>query len=187
MVSHAVSHRVFTTGISNDLKLRRFTKLHTIAAKISCDIFSFVHVLQYVSRGTCTQCVPVVLIANRDQFFDRSDRASNTSFVCWQSNVRFYPWKKKSFFLQFPNLLSLFVSQEVPSTDSLPQVISKQLQSEEFKEFVPSPYNVLLKTNSISSARGWRSRTVFCFWRVAGWRDANLVTPSIIPIRGWGG
>lgn len=155
MVSHAVSHRVITTGISNDLNLRSFTKFHTTAAKISCDIFSFVLVLQYVSRGTCTQCVPIVLFANHDQLIDRSDRVSNTSFVCWQSNMRYYLCKKKSSFLQFLNQPSLFVSQEALSIDSLPQVISKQLQSAEFKESAPSHYSALLKTNNVSSARGW--------------------------------
>ena len=155
MVSHAVSHQVITTGISNDLILRSFIKFHTTAAKISCDIFSFVLVLQYVSRGTCTQCVPIVLFANHDQLIDRSDRVSNTSFVCWQSNMRYYPWKKKFSFLQFLNQPSLFVSQEALSIDSLPQVISKQLQSAGFKEFVPSHYSALLKTNNVSSARGW--------------------------------
>ena len=155
MVSHAVSHQVITTGISNDLNLRSFTKFHTTAAKISCDIFTFVLVLQYVSRGTCTQCVPIVLLANRDQLIDRSDRVSNTSFVCWQSNMRFYPWKKKFSFLQFQNLLTLFVSQEALSIDLLPQVISKQLQSVVFKESAPLHCSALLKTNNVSSARGW--------------------------------
>ncbi len=155
MVSHAVSHQVITTGISNDLNLRNFTKFHTTASKIRCDIFSFVLVLQYVSRGTCTQCVPIVLFANHDQLIDRSDRVSNTSFVCWQSNMRYYPCKKKSSFLQFQNQLSLFVSQEALSIDSLLQVISKQLQSAGFKESAPLHCNALLKTNNVSSARGW--------------------------------
>ena len=155
MVSHAVSHQVITTGISNDLNLRSFKKFHTTAAKISCDIFSFVIVLQYVSRGTCTQCVPIVLLANRDQLIDRSDRVSNTSFVCWQSNMRFYLWKEKFSFLQFQNLPTLFASHEVLSIDLLPQVMSKQFQSAGFKEFAPSHYSALLKTNNVSSARGW--------------------------------
>lgn len=155
MVSHEVSHRVITTGISNDLNLRNFRKFHTTASKIRCDIFSFVHVVQYVSRGTCTQCVPIVLLANRDQLIDRSDRVSNTSFVCWQSNMRFYPWKKKFSFLQFLNQPSLFVSQEALSIDLLPQVISKQLQCAGFKESAPLHCSALLKTNNVSSARGW--------------------------------
>jgi len=155
MVSHAVSHQVITTGISNDLNLRSFRKFHTTASKIRCDIFSFVLVLQYVSRGTCTQCVPIVLLANHDQLIDRSDRVSNTSFVCWQSNMRFYPWKKKFSFLQFQNLPTLFASHEVLSIDLLPQVMSKQFQSAGFKEFAPSHSNALLKTNNVSSARGW--------------------------------
>jgi len=56
MVSHAVSHRVITTGISNDLNLGSSTKFHTTALKIACDIFSLVLVLQCVSRGIRTQC-----------------------------------------------------------------------------------------------------------------------------------
>ena len=155
MVSHAVSRRIITTGINNDLSLRSFRKFHTTASKIRCDIFSFVHVLQYVSRGTCTQCVPIVLLANHDQLIDRSDRVSNTSFVCWQSNMRFYPWKKKFSFLQFQNLLTLFASHEVLCIDLLPQVMSKQFQSAGFKEFAPSHFSALLKTNNESNVRGW--------------------------------
>ena len=155
MVSHAVSHPTFTTGISNQFTLSDTNTIQPPGSKNSCDIFSFVHVLHNVLRGTCTQCVPVVLLANRDQFLDRSDRASNTSFVCWQSNMRFYPWKKKFSFLQFLNQPTLFASHEALSIDLLPQVMSKQFQSVGFKEFAPSHYSALLKTNNVSSARGW--------------------------------
>ena len=155
MVSHVLSHTLITTAVNNKLNVRCAFRFHKTASKISCAIFSLVHVLHHVSLGTCTQCVPVVLSANCDQFLDRSDRASKTSFVCWRSIVRFYLCKIRIYFLQFQNLPSLYASQEAQSIDSLPQVISKQLQFAGFREFAPSHYSALLKTNNVFSVRGW--------------------------------
>ena len=155
MVSHAVSHPINTTGISNQFTLSKMNAFEPSCSKISCDIFSFVHVLQYVSRGTCTQCVPVVLLANRDQFLDRSDRASNTSFVCWRSSLEIYTCKSKYSYFQFQRQQIHLASREVLSIALLPQVILKQLRFAVFKEFAPSHYSALLKTNNVSSARGW--------------------------------
>ena len=155
MVSHVVSHTLITTAVNNKLDVRRAFRFRKTTSKISCAIFSLVHVLHHVSLGTCTQCVPVVLLANGDQFLDRSDRASNTSFVCWKSIVRFYLCKIKVYFLQFQNLPSLYASQEAPFTVSSHLVISKQLRFVGSKEFALSHYSALLKTNNEFSARGW--------------------------------
>ena len=155
MVSHAVSHTLIATGVNNNLDARSAIGFHHATCKPSCAIFSLVHVLHHVSLGTCTQCVQVVLLANRDQLLDRSDRASNTSFVCWKSIVRFYLCKIKVYFLQFQNLPSLYASQEAPFTVSSHLVISKQLRFAGSKEFALSHYSALLKTNNEFSARGW--------------------------------
>lgn len=155
MVSHAVSHTLVTTAVNNKLDVRSAFRFCKTTSKISCAIFSFVHVLHHVALGTCTQCVLVVHLANRDQLLDRSDRASNTSFVCWKSIVRFYLCEIKVYFLQFQNLLSLYASQEAPFTVSSHRAISKQLRSAGSKEFVPSRYSALLKTNNEFSVRGW--------------------------------
>ena len=155
MVSHAVSHQIITTGINNKYNLRSAFSFHKVLSKIPYDIFSLVQVIHHVSLGTCTQCVPVVLLANRDQLLDRSDRASNTSFVCWKSIVRFYLCKTRIYFSQFQNLPSLYASLEAPFTVSSHLVISKQLQSAGSKEFALSHYSALLKTNNEFSARGW--------------------------------
>ena len=154
MVSHAVSHTLIATGVNNNLDARSAIGFRKTTSKISCAIFSLVHVLHHVSLGTCTQCVPVALLANGDQFLDRSDRASNTSFVCWLSNVRFYLCKIRIYFLQFQNLPPLFASQEALSIDSSPPVISKQLQFAGSKEFALSHLSALLKNNSGLSVRG---------------------------------
>ena len=158
MVSHAVSHAVsyilITTTVNNKLDTTNAIRFHNLITKIASDIISLVHVLHHVSLGTCTQCVPVALLANGDQFLDRSDRASNTSFVCWQSNVRFYLCKIRIYFLQFQNLPPLFASQEALSIDSSPPVISKQLQCAGSKEFALSHLSALLKNNSGLSVRG---------------------------------
>ena len=74
MASHAVSHQIITTGINNKYNLRGTFGFHKILSKISCDIFFFLQVIHHVSLGTCTQCVPVLLLANRDHFLDRSDQ-----------------------------------------------------------------------------------------------------------------
>ena len=155
MVSHVVSHTLVTTAVNNKLEVRSAFRFRKTTSKIPCAIFSLVHVLHHVSLGTCTQCVPVVLLANRDQLLDRSDRASNTSFVCWKSIVRFYLCKIKVYFLQFQNLQSLYASQEAPFTVSSHLVISKQLRFAGSKEFALSHYSALLKTNNEFSARGW--------------------------------
>jgi len=155
MASHAVSHQIITTGINNKYNLRGTFGFHKILSKISCDIFFFLQVIHHVSLGTCTQCVPVVLLANRDHFLDRSDRASNTSFVCWQSIVRFYLCKIRVCFSQFQNLPPLCAYQGAPFTVSSHQVISKQLQFAGSKEFAPSHYSALLKNKSVINARGW--------------------------------
>ena len=161
MVSHAVSHAdvvsktLITTAVNNKLDVRSAFRFYKITSKMPCAIFSLVHVLHHVSRGTCTQCVPVVLLANRDQFLDRSDRASKTSFVCWRSIVRFYLCKIRIYFLQFQNPPSLYASQEAPFTVSSHLVISKQLRFAGSREFAPSRYSALLKTNNEFSARGW--------------------------------
>ncbi len=155
MASHAVSHTLITTAVNNKLDTREAIRFHKAQRKNSCDIFSFVQVLHHVSLRTCTQCVPVVLLANRDQLLDRSDRASNTSFVCWLSNVRFYLCKIRIYFSQFQNLPPLCAYQEAPFIVSSPQVISKQLQSVGFKEFALSPYSALLKNKSALNAREW--------------------------------
>lgn len=154
MVSHAVSHTIFTTAVKNKLDTRIGISFHHITCKLLCDIFSSVQGLHHVSLGTCTQCVPVVLLANGD-LFDRSDRASNTSFVCWQSNVRSYLCKTRIYFSQFQKLPTLFASREAPSIDSLLQVISKRLPCAGFKEFVPWHSNALSKNNSALRVRGW--------------------------------
>ena len=155
MVSHAVSHTLVTTAVNNKLEVRSAFRFRKTTSKISCAIFSLVHVLHHVSLGTCTQCVPVALLANGDQFLDRSDRASNTSFVSWKSIVRFYLCKTRIYFSQFQNLPPLFASQEALSIDSSPPVISKQLQFAGSKEFALSHLSALLKTNNEFSARGW--------------------------------
>ena len=155
MASHAVSHTLITTAVNNKLDTASTNRFHNVITKIASATIFLVQVLHHVSLRTCTQCVPVVLLANRDQFLDRSDRASKTSFVCWRSIVRFYLCKIRIYFLQFQNLPSLCASQEVPFTVSLPQVISKQLQFAGFREFAPSHYSALLKTNNVFSARGW--------------------------------
>ena len=155
MVSHAVSHTLITTAVNNKLEVRSAFRFRKTTSKISCAIFSLVHVLHHVSLGTCTQCVPVALLANGDQFLDRSDRASNTSFVSWKSIVRFYLCKTRIYFSQFQNLPPLFASQEALSIDSSPPVISKQLQFAGSKEFALSHLSALLKTNNEFSARGW--------------------------------
>ena len=158
MVSHAVSHAVsyilITTTVKNKLDTTNAIRFHNLITKIASDIISLVQVLHHASLGTCTQCVPVVLLANRDQLFDRSDRASNTSFVCWQSNVRFYLCKIRIYFLQFQNLPYLYASQEAPFTVSSHLVISKQLQFAGSKEFALSHLSALLKNNSGLSVRG---------------------------------
>ena len=155
MLSHVVSHTLITTAVNNKLDVRSAFRFRKTTSKISCAIFSLVQVLHHVSLDTCTQCVPVVLLANRDQFLDRSDRASNPSFVCWRSIVRFYLCKIKVYFLQFQNLPSLYASLEAPFTVSSHLVILKQLQFVGFREFALSRYNALLKTNNVFSARGW--------------------------------
>ena len=154
MVSHAVSHSLITTGVNNNLDARSAIGFRKTTSKISCAIFSLVHVLHHVSLGTCTQCVQVVLLANRDQFLDRSDRASNTSFGSWKSIVRFYLCKTRIYFSQFQNLPPLFAFQEALSIDSSPQAISKQLQCAGCKEFALSHLSALLKNNSGLSVRG---------------------------------
>ena len=153
MVSHAVSHTITTTGVNNELDIRSGISVHQTTCKLFCAIFSSVQVLHSVSLGTCTQCVPVVIVANGD-LFDRSDRASNTSFVCWQSNVRSYQCKKKSYFSQFQKLPTLFASQEVLSIDLLLQAISKHLPFADYKEFAPWHFSALLKNNNVLRVRG---------------------------------
>ena len=155
MVSHAVSHRLITTTVNYKLDTAIANRFHNLISKIASATISLVQVLHHVSLGTCTQCVPVVLLANCDQFPDRSDRASNSSFVCWQSIVRFYVCKLRIFFLQFQNLPSPFAYQEAPFIVSSPQAISKQLQFVGSKEFVPSHYSALLKNKSVLNAREW--------------------------------
>ena len=155
MVSHAVSHTLVTTAVNNKLEVRSAFRFRKTTSKISCAIFSLVHVLHHVSLGTCTQCVPVALLANGDQFLDRSDRASNTSFVSWKSIVRFYLCKTRIYFSQFQNLPPLFASQEALSIDSSPPVISKQLQFAGSKEFAPLLSSALLKNKSALNAREW--------------------------------
>ena len=90
MVSHAVSHRLITTTVSYKLDTASANRFHNLITELASATIFPVQVLHHVSLRTCTQCVPVALLANRDQLLDRSDRASNTSFVCWLSNVRFY-------------------------------------------------------------------------------------------------
>ena len=155
MVSHVVSHTLVTTAVNNKLEVRSAFRFRKTTSKISCAIFSLVHVLHHVSLGTCTQCVPVVLLANRDQLFDRSDRASNTSFVCWQSNVRFYLCKIRIYFLQFQNLPYLYASQEAPFIVSSHLVISKQSRFVGYNELDPLLFRDIWTTNNVFSARGW--------------------------------
>ena len=155
MVSHAVSHRLITTTVNYKLDTASANRFHNLISKIASATIFLVQVLHHVALRTCTQCVPVALLANRDQFLDRSDRASNTSFVCWKSIVRFYLCKIKVYFLQFQNLPSLYASQEAPFTVSSHLVISKQLRFVGSKEFALSHYSALLKTNNEFSARGW--------------------------------
>ena len=155
MVSHAVSHRLITTTVSYKLDTASANRFHNLITELASATIFPVQVLHHVSLRTCTQCVPVVLLANRDQFLDRSDRASNTSFVCWLSNVRFYLCKIRIYFLQFQNLPPRCAYQEAPSIVSSPQVISKRLQFVASKEFVPSHYSALLKNKSALNAREW--------------------------------
>ena len=155
MVSHAVSHRLITTTVSYKLDTASANRFHNLITELASATICPVQVLHHVSLRTCTQCVPVVLLANRDQFLDRSDRASNTSFVCWLSNVRFYLCKIRIYFLQFQNLPPRCAYQEAPSIVSSPQVISKRLQFVASKEFVPSHYSALLKNKSALNAREW--------------------------------
>ena len=155
MVSHVVSHTLVTTAVNNRLEVRSAFRFRKTTSKIPCAIFSLVHVLHHVSLGTCTQCVPVVLLANRDQLFDRSDRASNTSFVCWQSNVRFYLCKIRIYFLQFQNLPYLYASQEAPFIVSSHLVISKQSRFVGYNELDPLLFRDIWTTNNVFSARGW--------------------------------
>ena len=155
MVSHAVSHRLITTTVSYKLDTASANRFHNLITELASATIFPVQVLHHVSLRNCSLCVPVVLLANRDQFLDRSDRASNTSFVCWLSNVRFYLCKIRIYFLQFQNLPSLYASQEAPFTVSSHLVISKQLQFAGFREFALSRYNALLKTNNVFNAREW--------------------------------
>ena len=155
MVSHAVSHRLITTTVSYKLDTASANRFHNLITELASATIFPVQVLHHVSLRTCTQCVPVVLLANRDQLLDRSDRASNTSFVCWLSNVRFYLCKIRIYFLQFQNLPPRCAYQEAPSIVSSPQVISKRLQFVASKEFVPSYYSALLKNKSALNAREW--------------------------------
>ena len=155
MVSHPVSHTLFTTAVHNKLDVRSVIKFHHITCKLLCDIFSSVQVLHHVSLGTCTQCVPVVLLANCDQFPDRSDRASNSSFVCWQSIVRFYLCKLRIFCLQFQNLPYLYASQEAPFIVSSHLVISKPSRFVGYNELDPLLCRDIWTTNNVFSARGW--------------------------------
>ena len=155
MASHAVSHRLITTTVNYKLDTASANRFHNLISKIASATISLVQVLHHVALRTCTQCVPVALLANRDQFLDRSDRASNTSFVCWLSNVRFYLCKIRIYFLQFQNLPPRCAYQEAPFIVSSPQAISKQLQFVGSKEFVPSHYSALLKNKSVLNAREW--------------------------------
>ena len=159
MVSHAVSHAVsyilITTTVKNKLDTTNAIRFHNLITKIASDIISLVQVLHHVSLGTCTQCVPVVLLANRDQLFDRSDRASNTSFVCWQSNVRFYLCKIRIYFLQFQNLPYLYASQEAPFIVSSHLVISKPSRFVGYNELDPLLCRDIWTTNNVFSAIGW--------------------------------
>ena len=154
-VSHAVSHRLITTTVNYKLVKASANRFHNLIIKIASATIFLVQVLHHVSLRTCTQCVPVVLLANRDQFLDRSDRASNTSFVCWLSNVRFYLCKIRIYFLQFQNLPPRCAYQEAPSIVSSPQVISKRLQFVASKEFAPLLSSALLKNKSALNAREW--------------------------------
>ena len=155
MTSHAVSHKLITTTVNYKLVKASANRFHNLITELASATIFPVQVLHHVSLRTCTQCVPVVLLANRDQFLDRSDRASNTSFVCWLSNVRFYLCKIRIYFLQFQNLPPRCAYQEAPFIVSSPQVISKQLQFVGSKEFVPSHYSALLKNKSVLNAREW--------------------------------
>ena len=155
MVSHAVSQIFFTTVVNKKLNIRNVMRCHDMTCKLLCVIFSSLLVVLDASLGTCTQCVLVVLLADSDQFLDRSDRASNTSFACWRSNVRFHLCKNKICFLLFQKLPPLWPYQEVLFIDSSPQVISRPLQFAGFKEFAPSHYNVLLKDKSALNVSGW--------------------------------
>ena len=155
MTSHAVSHRLITTTVNYKLVKASANRSHNLIIKIASATIFLVQVLHHVSLRTCTQCVPVVLLANRDQFLDRSDRASNTSFVCWKSIVRFYLCKIKVYFLQFQNLPPRCASQEAPFTVSSHLVISKQLQFAGFREFAPLLSSALLKNKSALNAREW--------------------------------
>ena len=155
MVSHAASHQIITTGINNKYNLRGTFGFHRIHSKIPCDIFFFVQEFHHVSLGTCTQCVPVMLLANRDHLLDRSDRASTTSFVCWQSNVRFYLCKIRIYFLQFQNLPYLYASQEAPFIVSSHLVISKPSRFVGYNELDPLLCRDIWTTNNVFSARGW--------------------------------
>ena len=154
-VSHAVSHRLITTTVNYKLVKASANRFHNLIIKIASATIFLVQVLHHVSLGTCTQCVPVVLLANRDQFLDRSDQASNTSFVCWLSNVRFYLCKIRIYFLQFQNLPYLYASQEAPFIVSSHLVISKPSRFVGYNELDPLLCRDIWTTNNVFSARGW--------------------------------
>ena len=154
-VSHAVSHRLITTTVNYKLVKASANRFHNLIIKIASASIFLVQVLHHVSLGTCTQCVPVVLLANRDQFLDRSDQASNTSFVCWLSNVRFYLCKIRIYFLQFQNLPYLYASQEAPFIVSSHLVISKPSRFVGYNELDPLLCRDIWTTNNVFSARGW--------------------------------
>ena len=154
MVSHAVSHLLITTTVNKRLDAQSIFKFRKTFSCFFRDII-VVLVMPHVSLSTCTQCVPVVLLVNHDLLFDRRDRASNTSFACWKSNVRFYQCKIRIYFLQFQKLQYRCVSQEAPFTVSSHLVISKQLRFVGSKESAPSHCSDLLTTNNVFSAKRW--------------------------------
>ena len=155
MVSHEVSHLITSSGLGKKLIPTGIKSLHQRRAEKPSDIIWFVYTVHRAPYRTCTQCVPVALLANSDRFIDRSDRASSSSLVCWQSIVRSCLCKKKFFLLLSQKPHPLFEYQKVVSIDSSPQAISKQLWFAVFKESAQSHYNAFSKNKSVISARGW--------------------------------
>lgn len=155
MVSHEVSHLITSSGLGEKQIPTDIKSFHQTRTEKPSDIIVFVNMVHRAPCRTCTQCVPVALLANSDRFFDRSDRASSSSLVCWQSIVRSCICKKKFFLLLSQKPHPLFEYPKVASIDSSPLAISKQSWFVAFKESAQLHYNALSKNKSVISARDW--------------------------------
>lgn len=154
MVSHAVSHSFISTAVEKFRDTRVASEVFKPRVQMPCAILFIIQVWQRASHRTCTQCVQMGH-SHHGQILDWSDRASNTSFVCWKTNSRNYLCKTKFYFLRFQNLPNPFACLEALSTVSLLQERSKRSPSVDFNEFDRVPCSDSLKSSNAFSARGW--------------------------------